>query len=453
MQHQSECKRNLTAQEISDIVNSISANRSIPDCISNSHISNIRERVREQLSKVSVYPSVLPALKAKIIGRYEQAKMNPGESVGIVTAQSIGERQTQMTLDTFHSAGAALKTVITGVPRFSELLSATKNPKSTTATVYPNVEYSTIGSIRDSLGSKLQGVRICDVVLSMDTGTDKPEWYTAFEMIHGTEHTKFETYVSATFDTSKLYSHRLDLSDIALRVSVEYTDLVCVYSPTFLGRIDIYVDTSNIDTVSINKYLDTVLKPNLKNLIVSGIDGITDVYYEKNDNGSWYIETAGSDLNALLNYPGIDKTRTVSNNVWEIVNTFGIEAARDFLINEFRDTISSDGTYVNKCHITLLVDTMTHGGTIMSVSRYGQRTSTCGPLAKASFEESMDNFVSAAVHGEVESTRSVSAAVMIGKLPGCGTGGFDIHVDMSMLGTDDAASNEQVFVDDTIYEL
>eukprot|EP00122_Pirum_gemmata_P018008 Pgem_evm10s16871 len=53
----------------------------------------------------------------------------PGESVGITCGQSLGEKQTQSTLNSFHSAGLTIKTVVTGVPRFSELMSATKEPK------------------------------------------------------------------------------------------------------------------------------------------------------------------------------------------------------------------------------------------------------------------------------------------------------------------------------------
>ena len=446
-------KRALTPTEIDDIVYSIQHNEAIPSCVSETHVSSIRGRVRDQLSRVKVYPKVIPALKAQIVSQYEKSRLAPGESVGIVTAQSIGERQTQMTLDTFHSAGAALKTVITGVPRFSELLSATKNPKSVAATVYPTETFTTVAEIRNSLGSKLKRVCVSDVVECFAPGTDTPGWYTAFEMINGNAHAQFNTYITLTFDIGKLYTCKIELSDIAARISNVYTDLICVYSPTFIGRIDVYIDTVNIETGSVTEYIEGVVQPNIEALVVSGITDVTDVYYEKNDNGMWYIETSGSNLREILNFEGVDKVNTVSNNVWEIIETLGVEAAREFLINEFSATISSDGTYVNKCHITLLVDTMTHGGSVMSVSRYGQRTLTCGPLAKASFEESMDNFVNAGVTGEIESTKSVSASIMLGKLPSCGTGIFDVHVDVSKLGIVDDAPDEQVFVDDDVYEF
>lgn len=453
-----EQKRRLTSEEIEDIASAICENRSIPGCVAESYIVKTRARVRSQLADIDIYPSVIPDLKKEIVKQYALARIQPGESVGIITAQSIGERQTQMTLDTFHSAGAALKTVIAGVPRFSELLSATHNPKSVAAVVYPSTRVSTVADLRNSLGYKLPRVMLGDLIVGYVVNRECGQWYAAYEMAWGVAHKEYTHHVSLDMSCAKLYGHRLQLNTIASEIESQYPDLRAVWSPTFLGEIDVYFDSKNIEDDSIEKYATSVIIPRLRELKVAGIDGIKEVYYEKKDDshkdGEWVVETAGSNLPQLLNMDGVDATRTTSNDMWEIVSVLGIEAARAFLIDEFGATISSDGTYVNACHIQLLVDTMTHDGSVMSVSRYGKRKSKSEPLAKASFEESLTNFLKAGVYSEHESTDSVSAAVMLGKLPGCGTGVFDLLVDVPALISSSSSNVEiSTYNDSTVYQI
>lgn len=441
-------KRNLTNIEIQDILNSIEQNKSIPLVVSNSHIANIRKNLSAQLEKIQIYPEYINDLKQEIAKQYNISKINPGESVGIVAAQSIGERQTQMTLDTFHSAGSALKTVLAGVPRFSELLSATKNPKTVACTVYPSKQCTTLDEARN-IGSKLRHVVLEHVVLDIFPGEDNPEWYYAFEEMYGTGYKISDNFVTITFDVSLLFQNRIELCDVVSRIETEYTDLKCIYSPTFLGRIDVYLDLANIESSSVSAYIDTTVIPQLLQLTINGIGSIDEVYYAQKDN-EWIIETQGSSLKELYSMDSVDSVRTVSNDMWEIFNVLGVEAAREFLVSEFIDTISSDGTYVNNCHVNILVDVMLHTGSILSMSRYSQRKSKCGVLAKASFEESLDNFLKAALATETDNTTSVSSSIMIGKIASCGTGTFDIMVDMNkLLGT----IKEEAFNDDEVYEL
>jgi hypothetical protein len=119
--------------------------------------------------------------------------------------------------------------------------------------------------------------------------------------------------------------------------------------------------------------------------------------------------------------------------MWEIYNVFGIEAVRQFLIDEFMDVVSSDGTFVNSSHVELLVDLMVYTGSIISISRYGQKKVGSGPLSKASFEESLENFLKAGLNGEIETTEGVSASIMLGKIPKTGTGIFDLKVDIETI--------------------
>ena len=119
------------------------------------------------------------------------------------------------------------------------------------------------------------------------------------------------------------------------------------------------------------------------------------------------------------------------NDMWEIYNVLGIEAAREFLIDEFMNVVSSDGTFINERHVSLLVDIMTFAGTIHSISRYGMKKANVGVLSKASFEESLDNFLKCAIQGEIETTNGVSASIMCGKRANLGSGISKIIPDIS----------------------
>jgi DNA-directed RNA polymerase II subunit RPB1 len=119
--------------------------------------------------------------------------------------------------------------------------------------------------------------------------------------------------------------------------------------------------------------------------------------------------------------------------MWEINTVFGIEATRQFLIEEFMDVVTSDGTFVNSSHVELLVDLMVYTGSIISISRYGQKKVGSGPLSKASFEESLENFLKAGLNSEKETTDGVSASIMLGKIPKTGTGVFDLKMDIDAI--------------------
>jgi DNA-directed RNA polymerase II subunit RPB1 len=123
-----------------------------------------------------------------------------------------------------------------------------------------------------------------------------------------------------------------------------------------------------------------------------------------------------------LAHEKIDATQTLSNNVWDVYHILGIEAAREFLIEEFSRIMS----VINLCDIQLLVDTMTYSGTLSSISRHAMKRDQAGSLAKAGFEETLDNFCKAGLYGETDNLHGVSASIICGKLAKIGTGGFDI---------------------------
>ena len=129
----------------------------------------------------------------------------------------------------------------------------------------------------------------------------------------------------------------------------------------------------------------------------------------------------------LLANPKIDSTRTISNNCWEIYKTLGIEAVRQYLIEEFSTIVEG----INECHIKLLVDRMTYSGTISAISRYTMRQDPSGVFSRMSFEESVVNALDSAACGDVENTKGISASIVCGKRSSIGSGMVELLMDLS----------------------
>lgn len=434
--------RHLTDDEIEFIVDFIKPNLSIPPKTAMSIVEANKNKLRNQLKIHKVYPQIIPELKECIKKNYYSSLIEAGESVGIICAQSLGEKQTQNTLNTFHKAGQSEKSVITGVPRFQELLNATKDPKTTSIRIYFNKKHTSIQELRKTVNHQFVNLTFSKISKEIDVCMNKkPEkWYDSFKILYKDykwfrDFSKYRDCISIKLDIRYLYEYNIHFEDIAERIDKEYDDLICVFSPIHIGQIDIYADTSNIKLpddriLFIDKenskqiYMEECVKTVLENMLLFGIDGIETIYYTE-ENGEWIIETDGGDYRKIMSHKDVDSTRTVSNNVWDIYELLDIEASRSFLTNEFLDIMEG----INLCHVKLLVERMTFLGTISSISRYTMRKEECGPLGKASFEETLDNFLKAASNGETEPTTGVSASIICGKRARFGTGMVDLKLD------------------------
>jgi len=447
-------KRLLSREEIDNLLSDIKINRSLPKTTALSIVNRIKENLREQLQGQMIYPAALPELKTEIMNYYHSSIVQPGESVGILTAQSIGERQTQMTLNTFHSAGLAIATVITGVPRFGELLNATRDPKMVSCQIYLKEHDDDLQQLRKYIGSSLREFTLKILttdIIKHPTPITEPwfrtylEFYNKYDIDDLMDHTHY-AHVQFKLNMTHIFEYCLSIIDIVDAIVNEYNDIICIPSPIDKAQIDIFVDITNITLSEADLfieeknramiYVNNVVIPLLEDLSVAGISGIKNFYYKKyheHGKSGWMIETQGSNFTELLTHPKIKTNILVSNNMWDIYNSLGIEAAREFLIDEFKNVVSSDGTYINMCHIMLLVDLMTFSGNISSISRYGVKRDQAGPLAKASFEESLDNFLKAGVFGDVETTKGISASIMLGKRSNIGTGLCDLVYDLNTL--------------------
>jgi DNA-directed RNA polymerase II subunit RPB1 len=173
-------------------------------------------------------------------------------------------------------------------------------------------------------------------------------------------------------------------------------------------------------------YLEDVVLPQVLDTPISGLEGIADYFIEP----GFTVRTRGNNFLGLLGTPCLDETTVMSNNMWDIYHCLGIEAANAWLLRELGSITSADDTYMNPAHLMLLVDVMTSHGTIVSISRYALKKEQVGPLAKASFEESLDNFLKAGMFVDTDDTRGVSASIMCGKRSKVGTGMMDLLFDI-----------------------
>ena len=416
--------------------------------------------------------NALTILLEQIRIAYIRAIVAPGEMVGMIAAQSIGEPTTQMTLNTFHFAGVASKSNVTrGLPRLEEIISLSENTKNPSCTVYlhPTDETSQEEAIK--LVHKLEHTRLRSIVSNVkilfDPGNDivhednqLVENFSMFnEMINtyndevdtGTDDTKSKWLIRMEMNRFEMLERNITMDDVNFMIKTSYNDVSCMYSDfnnsNLVFRIRVNKKTLTGTLVSPDQtdeliYLKNFQNILLDNLVLRGIKQIKKVTPRKIldsmilENGdfvkkqTWVLDTVGSNLMGLLGCDFIDNTRTMTNNIQEVYNVLGIEAARQTIFNELSEVIEFDSTYINYNHIILLCDRMTCNDGMVSIFRHGINNDNIGPIAKASFEETPEMFLNAAKHAELDILRGVSANVMCGQEGFFGTNAFQIVLDM-----------------------
>jgi DNA-directed RNA polymerase II subunit RPB1 len=409
---------------------------------------------------------------------FVNAVAQPGEMVGIVAAQSIGELGTQATLDSFHSSGTAAAVKATsGVPRLKELLSVSKHIKTPTLLIYMKPDISSViipeGSEEDTKlhdGTKqrsmkvmhsLEITRLYDILDGTDIYWDPPgdagvdtgvsadagmmDIYKAFSNADPTERCTSPWVLRLRINKEKIHRIGLTMMDVYIKMSVYNQTTECLFSddnaPELIFRIRmndaVMKDVSQEDAISALKAIEYNL---VHNILLKGVKGIKkvsmrlknrDKYNEEMDAfekiGEWVLDTDGTNLQNILADPNVDAERTRSNDIYEIYQVLGVEAARNALYQEFMEVVG-DGS-INYRHMSLLIDTMTNRGNLMSVDRHGINRGDIGPLAKSSFEETTDMLINASVFAEYDRINGVSANIMLGQLPPCGTGDNEILLD------------------------
>jgi len=350
------------------------------------------------LDEIKEYTKGIPETKIKkvleaTLGEYENAKIEPGESVGVVSAESIGEPGTQMTLNTFHFAGVAEMNITMGLPRIIEILDGRSNLKTPMMEIYLNPPYSKGKDIR-KLALSIKETLLQEVVSEFSINIAD----STIELKPDTEKMK-EMGIT---ENSIISSIKSSLKGYNIKPSKEAIIL-----------------KSKAKEESINKvYVD---KEKIKKIHLGGIKGISQVLPVRRGE-EYIIITSGTNLKEILELDYVDSTRTTTNDTFEIQKILGIEAARQSIINEVFKVIESQGLDVDIRHIMLVADTMCNSGEVKGITRYGVVSQKSSVLARASFETPIRHIVSAALIGEEDKLNSVVENVMLNQPVPVGTG-------------------------------
>lgn len=365
--------------------------------------------------------------------------------------------------DTFHTAGLTVKTVVSGVPRFMELMNTTKEPKSASCFIKVPVSDTIkgINDIRNYIGDKLRCLQLTRILYNYTIVSYKDiknDWWIMDEHVP-IELVDEDKILRLQLSHKLIYEYRCSLTSIINKINSVFTDIYtvcsslneCIIDVFILNKSGIILDKQVCYVTDENKYeifLEEIVLTKLDKFIISGIEKINDYMVSTIKPGhEWMILTEGSNLKGLMELNLFDFHNVMSNNMWEIYNLLGIEAAREFLIREFTDVISSDGTFINKCHILLLVDTMTCKGDITSISRYSLRSKS-SVLSRSSFEESIENFLKSGIFSEIDKMTSISSNIMTGKLSHVGTGICDVILSDQVFEKQDIYPSESINIYD-----
>ena len=422
-------------------------------------------------------------LMETLILNYHKALVHPGEMVGMVSAQSIGEPTTQMTLNTFHFAGVASKSNVTrGVPRIEEILSLSENPKQPSTTIYLKPNEQTKLERTQEIKYALEYTSIRDVTKSVSICFDPKPNSTLIDA----DKTLIEEYLqfnkimedcgANTQELSKeeMMDRNVTMDDIHFALTNSLKNQVeCVSSDLNADNLVFRIRLVNSKALLASKkkgldqtdeiYMLKNLQENiLKNIILKGIKGIPKIIIrtiknymvEKDGNfvpeDIWVLDTVGSNLKEILAIDYIDTERTYSNDIQEVYRTLGIEAARQCIYNELAEAFS-DTTYINYHHMSMLCDRMCATQKMVSIFRHGINNDDIGPIAKASFEETPEMFLKAARHAELDLMTGVSSNIMCGQEGNFGTGSFQVLLnidEMNKLGS--AVLEEKINIDDML---
>jgi DNA-directed RNA polymerase subunit A" len=331
----------------------------------------------------------------RVLKLYVTSLIDPGEAIGIVTAQSIGEPGTQMILRSFHYAGLREFSMAKGLPRLIEIVDARRKPSTPLMFVYLKPPYNKSREVAEAVAKKIQQVTLETLAKEVD-----------IDYVAGA--------ITVTLDPDQLKYRGLSLKDVEKIVSkAKGKDM----SVTVRGYTITFTLTTP-DVLKIRKARDKVLQ-----IKISGIKGIRKVvlqYDSKNDE--WLIVTEGTNLEAVLQLEEVDRTRTYSNDLHEVEEVLGIEAARTLVAQEVKRVLEEQGLDVDIRHMYLVADAMTWSGRLKPIGRHGVVGAKESPLARAAFEVTVKTLVEAAVRGEEERFRGVVENIIAGKYIPIGTG-------------------------------
>jgi len=420
-----------------------------------------------------------------VVLKYKQSVVHPGEMVGVIAGQSIGEPTTQLTLNTFHLAGVASKSNVTrGVPRIEEILRLTKNPKNPSMTIHLKKLDETEQDKASKYANMLEHTKLVDVIKSVQICFDPndrdttimedrllmEQYYEFEDLMKECMETPLDSNIQKSkwiirleLDADSLLDKNITMDDIHFALNSSHgNDITCVYSDynannlVFRIRLNSSVFNKSKKQKGIPDTLDqsdeiymlrNFQEALLNNIVLRGVNGIMNVNPRKlkntvtRDEGKyvskdvWVLDTTGTNMMEVMAMDFIDGSRTYSNDIKEIFNVLGIEAARQIIYNEFVEVMEFSDVYINYHHLSLLCDRMTSTKNMVSIFRSGILNDDIGPLSKATFEVHTEVLLDASRHADFDHMRGVSANVMMGQMGVFGTGCFQLVLDMEKMRT------------------
>ncbi len=344
-------------------------------------------------------------LAKAVEARYQDTRVDPLDPVGTVSAQSIGEPGTQLTMNTFHYAGVAEIDVTQGLPRLIELVDARKTPDTPMMTVHLEDEYATE---REKAHEVVWKIEATNILALGDVSTNVADMRVQISLNQDT----LEERMITPEEVAEIIEDHLGVNTVQEGTSIEFGP----EEPSYRDLLQLVEE--------------------LRDITFKGIEEISRVVIrrEEMDDGSeeFVLYTEGSAFGDALEIEGVDASRTTCNNIHEIHRTLGIEAARETIIEETNNTLAEQGLDdVNVRHLMLVADMMTNRGEIESIGRHGISGSKNSVLARAAYEVTVNHLLNAAIHGEIDDLDGVIENVIVGKPIKIGTGDVDLRMGSS----------------------
>ncbi len=363
--------------------------------------SNIMKGLRNEALNAGVSKKEMEEIIEQVMEEYEESCIEPCDAAGVVAAQSIGEPGTQMTMRTFHYAGVAEINVTLGLPRLIEIVDARKIPSTPMMTIALSKEnaedFAYNREKTRALAWEIEATRIDHIA---DVTTDLSQMKLIVDM-----HEK------------AMEGRNITIEQIKEKFSEELNVMVSI-SPD--------IDNQIIITPNEPSYRELLqLAKNIHNVTLKGIEGIKRVVVRK-EGEEYTLYTEGSALRDVLQFEGVDRTRTSTNNINEIYEVLGVEAARNSIIKEATDTLREQGLTVDIRHIMLVSDLMTCDGEVKQIGRHGISGEKASVFARAAFEVTVSHLLDAGMRGDVDQLKGVSENIIVGQPIRMGTG--DVHL-------------------------
>lgn len=288
--------------------------------------------------------------------KFNRAVTEPGTAVGALAAQSIGEPGTQMTLKTFHFAGVASMNITQGVPRIVEIINATKT--ISTPIITAEIEDNTSMEFARKVKARIEKTTLGEITSFLEEVYRNDECFLLIKLdldrirVLGLE-VNIET-IRYSLCTSKL---RLKPN----QVEIHGTSMIVIQPDRAKHGNMINVELQRLTT-------------QVPRIVIAGIPTVSRAVIAVDDSRgapTYKLCVEGAGLRDVMATYGVIGKHTKSNNIWEVYNTLGIEAARTTIMYEITSVMEGHGMSVDHRHIMLLASQMTSRGEVLGITRHG----------------------------------------------------------------------------------